>query len=800
MKNFSKAQTLIKLKSLNIPGINIEDIYLFTAGKYMKSSESIVKEVADRFSPKNVIVRSSSSMEDTCRNSMAGRFHSEQNVKTTSYESIRGAINKVIDSYKVDNNWRLSEVLVQPQVDKVAVSGVLFTRNIGNNSPYYVINYDDVTGRTDTITKGMQGSTIFMFRHAPVSKESRWYRMIQCVKNIEKHFGDMPLDIEFAITKDGKIVIFQVRPLAANLKARATDDKDIKHLIDSMKDKYERFSKRSPHLGGDTTLFTDMSDWNPAEIIGARPNTLDYGLYSFLVTDEVWHQARSYLGYADVFPGELMISFGKRPYINVRLSFNSLIPGDISLELRDKLVNYYMDKLRKNPEKQDKVEFEIVWTCYSFSVDKEMECLKENGFSPAEIEKIAGSLKKLTNNILKNANNILDENMKLVYHLTERKDKILSARINKDSPWDLFNVAYNLLQNCKKFGIFPFSVLARLAFIGKNILISMKDEELVSEEFYHNFLNSVETVLTKFNKDLNDFYHGKISKDDFLQLYGHLRPGTYDITAPRYDSVKDMLTYKRSSRSKKMKYRKPSIKLSSDERLRIDKALRKNGIFGASDDLLRFISESIEYREFAKFEFTKTLSEALEFLAKAGELLGFSREDLSNVDLATLMKLRNPEYADIDYAKKVIRQSMGRHCKEKEWSDMLVLPPVVASKSDFEVAPFYKSRPNFITNKTLRAPIVTLNKKSLFKKGSLKGCAVLLENADPGFDWVFSKKPDAIITKYGGVASHMSIRCAELGIPAAIGCGSSIYDKLLTAKSVFIDCAKQAVMPLTESR
>ncbi len=800
MNNFSKARTLLKLKSFDIPGINIEDIYLFTVDSYLKKSANIVEDVMRRFSPKNVIVRSSSALEDTCHGSMAGRFHSEQAVDTKSHESVRDAINKVIDSYKAYNNWRLNEVLVQPQIDSVAVSGVIFTRNIGNNSPYYVINYDDVTGRTDTVTKGIEDSTAFIFRHAPIPKGNRWQKTIECVREIERHFGNIPLDIEFAITKDDRIVIFQVRPLAANLKVKGPDDKDIKHFIESMKDKYDRFSKRSPHLGGDTTLFTDMSDWNPAEIIGAKPNTLDYGLYSFLVTDETWHQARSCLGYADVFPGELMISFGKRPYINVRLSFNSLIPGDIPFELRNKLVNYYLEKLKKNPEKQDKVEFEIVWTCYSFSVEKQMAHLKGKGFSPPEIKTVARSLKKLTNKIIKNADKILDENMRSVYHLTERKDRILSTKIDKDSPWDLFNVSYNLLQNCKKFGILPFSVLARLAFIGKTILISMKDEALISEKFYHDFLNSIETILTKFNKDLRDFYRGKISKDDFLELYGHLRPGTYDITAPRYDSVKDMLVYRRSSRSKKMKYEKPGIRLSSKERLNIDKALRGGGIFGTSEEILSFISKSIEYREFAKFEFTKTLSEALEFLAKAGELLGFSREDLSQVDLTTLMKLRNPEYADVNYAKRTIRQSMERHGKERQWSDMLILPPVVSSKDDFEIVPFYRSRPNFITNKALKAPVIILNKKSLFKKGSLKGHAVLLENADPGFDWVFSKKPSAIITKYGGVASHMAIRCAELGIPAAIGCGSSIYEKLLDAKAAFIDCAKQAIVPLAGLR
>ena len=44
----------------------------------------------------------------------------------------------------------------------------------------------------------------------------------------------------------------------------------------------------------------------------------------------------------------------------------------------------------------------------------------------------------------------------------------------------------------------------------------------------------------------------------------------------------------------------------------------------------------------------------------------------------------------------------------------------------------------------------------------------MIENADPGFDWIFGSKILGLITKYGGVNSHMAIRCAELEIPAGI--------------------------------
>ena len=64
----------------------------------------------------------------------------------------------------------------------------------------------------------------------------------------------------------------------------------------------------------------------------------------------------------------------------------------------------------------------------------------------------------------------------------------------------------------------------------------------------------------------------------------------------------------------------------------------------------------------------------------------------------------------------------------------------------------------------------------------LNGKIVLIENADPGYDYIFNQKIIGLITKYGGINSHMTIRCSELGIPAAIGIGENLYDKICLKK------------------
>ena len=73
---------------------------------------------------------------------------------------------------------------------------------------------------------------------------------------------------------------------------------------------------------------------------------------------------------------------------------------------------------------------------------------------------------------------------------------------------------------------------------------------------------------------------------------------------------------------------------------------------------------------------------------------------------------------------------------------------------------------------------------------------MLVENADPGFDWIFSQQIGGLVTKYGGANSHMAIRCAEFGIPAAIGCGEQRFELFMSANQILLDCAAGLINPL----
>ena len=64
-------------------------------------------------------------------------------------------------------------------------------------------------------------------------------------------------------------------------------------------------------------------------------------------------------------------------------------------ELAKKLLNYYLNKFKKNTNLHDKIEFELLFTCYSLSTKKKLQQLKKYNFENKDITKIINSLKDI---------------------------------------------------------------------------------------------------------------------------------------------------------------------------------------------------------------------------------------------------------------------------------------------------------------------------------------------------------------------------------------------------------------------
>lgn len=116
----------------------------------------VVRRIRDQFAPRDIIVRSSALNEDCDVCSMTGVYQSVKDVKSSSADAVAAALREVIASYGPVHPGG-NEILVQPMIENVSMSGVVFSHDLNTGAPYYVVNYDDVSGKTDTVTSGIYG-------------------------------------------------------------------------------------------------------------------------------------------------------------------------------------------------------------------------------------------------------------------------------------------------------------------------------------------------------------------------------------------------------------------------------------------------------------------------------------------------------------------------------------------------------------------------------------------------------------------------------------------------------------------
>ncbi len=88
------------------------------------------------------------------------------------------------------------------------------------------------------------------------------------------------------------------------------------------------------------------------------------------------------------------------------------------------------------------------------------------------------------------------------------------------------------------------------------------------------------------------------------------------------------------------------------------------------------------------------------------------------------------------------------------------------------------AQPNFVTQLAVQAD----GREPSDPDGDVEGCIVLIPSADPGYDWLLARGIAGLVTMFGGANSHMAVRAAEIGLPAAIGVGELRFEQLAGAR------------------
>ncbi len=744
----------------------------FSVAEWFADRARVLAKIADQhWSSKPVIVRSSARGEDGPVSSQAGRYDSVLGVLGSKDISV--ATDQVIASF-AENGNSSDQVFVQPMLDCVAMAGVAFSRGPNGDSPYYIVNYDDLSGRTDRVTAGVGDNlaTFLCLKSRIDACPPKLSPVIALVSELETLFACDAIDVEFAIDRDGQIYLLQVRRLSID-RQEATLDAEIDTALADVARKVELLSRPQPFLHGSRSIFGVMPDWNPAEIIGLRPRPLSLSLYRELVTDSIWAYQRDNYGYQNLRSFPLLVSFHGLPYIDVRVSFNSFVPRDVPDELAGRLVNYYIDRLLAEPQLHDKVEFEIIFSCYTLDLPQRLSRLAEGGFSATDITALSDALRRLTNRIIHGETALWRRDRSKIDLLAERLPVIREAKIDKISR------IYWLIEDCKRYGTLPFAGLARAGFIAVQLLNSFVATGVLSAEEHATFMASVDTVGSRIGHDFSN-----LTKAEFLARYGHLRPGTYDILSLRYDEAPDL--YFDWSGSRTSATVRPRFALSIEQLRRIEQLLRQHQLDVDVLSMIEFIKAGIEGREYAKFVFTRNLSEALSLTKQLGEEYGLSVDDCAFIDYDVIRSL----YSESGCVRALLHESVARGKQQHALTRRLVLPPLIAAPNDVFAFHLPPSQPNFITRKSVTGRVASLDDSP----ESFTGRILFLPSADPGFDWIFTRGISGFVTQFGGANSHMAIRASELGIPAVIGAGEALYQRWRVAHKLCLDCTNQKVL------
>lgn len=797
-----KARTLAGIASLCRSATVLGQVR-FGVVDWAADPRAVVTAVRTAFPSGMVVVRSSSAIEDGLLTSAAGRFDSVLDVAVDDEAALVAAIGRVVESYRSSGRTvnPVDEVLVQPQVRDLAASGVLFTRDLATGGPYFVLSVDRGSGRSDVVTSGAGGAidTHYVSWAATdtASGGAEFGRFLDLGRELMALTYLDSLDIEFGLDRSDNLYLFQVRPLiAAQVRQDRTiaDDDHLSIVAGAHEFVTERMASR-PGVPGQRSILGNMPDWNPAEMIGAVPRPLALSLYQRLVGDRAWSRARARTGYRDMEPEPLILSVGGRPYVDVRASLASFLPAGLDEPAAGRWIDACVDRLAAEPHLHDKIEFEVTPTCLAFDWSRHAGRMRQAGLEESAIEQFREGLRSVTARMIGSGDTAVLRELAAIDRLDSLRAPSL-AQSATTAP-GLARSIRDHVERCEHHGVEPFAVLARQAFVAMALLRSLRDRGALTEDELAMVLRAIPTVASATARAIGACASGDLAPDAFVAGYGHLRSNSYEITAPNYAASLDRILGGSRCHGREGS---PGPTLAEAEAIfarsaqAIERLLAEAGLPGDARSLFDFIRAAIAGRERAKFEFMKDLNLVLETTAAFGEQVGLTRDDLSYIHVGEILVHATDSLTGATAAR--LRRSAGQNRKHAALTAAFRLPDLIRSPEEVLAFRQEQWKPNFVTAKRIVARAAVLNEGAAPE--DLDGAIVLIRAADPGYDWLFSHRIAGLVTQYGGMGSHMAIRAAEFGLPAAIGCGETIFETLRVARVVDLDCANHRVRPGVE--
>ena len=358
-----------------------------------------------------------------------------------------------------------------------------------------------------------------------------------------------------------------------------------------------------------------------------------------------------------------------------------------------------------------------------------------------------------------------------------KKIEILKKKQKEIGQSNLYSIdkIFWLIEDCKRYGTEPFAGLARSGFIAIEIINSLVNKEIISNTEKDNFMQSINTITKEILKNK------KISKKNFCEKYGHLRPNTYDILSKNYEE--NYIEFFGKKNLRKIKYNNNKFNLSDNSKVKLKQFLKKNFNSYNISNFFNLLRKAIENREYSKFIFTKSIDMIFRELKYLSKRHNIKLQNFSNLNIKIIKEL----YYNLNNRniKDILNENMKKNYEDSKLNRLIELPQVIVNPEDIYYFNQEMDTPNFFGSRKVVSEIVYLNNKT--KDIKIDNKIVCISSADPGYDFIFNYNIVGLVTEYGGVNSHMSIRCAELNIPAAIGVGNIIFNKVINSKKIHLD-------------
>ena len=725
--------------------------------------------------PAPYAVRSDAADEDQPGRSMAGHYRSELNVQAAD---LGLAIDRVLAA---QSESQRPGVMVQSMVRNYRWVVVASTHRVADAAPWYCIELAE--GDSALVTSGRaNGRQLAVHRQAwsdgqsdlsalPAEWRAPCVAVLNTLQSVEAAWAEtVPrplsrqpvLECEMLLCPSSGMQTLQVKLLQARAVLPTRSDRSAQCATapraaapSSLPGRLPDFFAvdRQPAVLGQRRLLSLMADWNPAELLGSHPRPLALGLFRHSIADGPWWRARGDLGYRPP-PGprvSLLQPLDGRPFVDVRRSANSLLPATLPDAIGCRLIDHWLQRLQETPVLHDKVEFEVFTTAIDFDRSSFERAADEARLNREQRDCWMALLRQLTGNLLRKQQ--IEERRAALLRLLECK----AAQQDPPLSWHL--------ARCRRAGLL-FAGLARLAFVAEAQLRSAQRCSVLRQERTHALRQAAGNM-----RELLD----SLPSAERTQF----RVGSFEVSHPRWQTL--------SQPSHKAPECRPSdFVLTDGERVEVNRALTECGLDTAchglaADDWARFVQRAIESREWGKFMFSRCIAGALTSIEHLGNRLNLSLDELSHLPLPHLVRAARSTRPD-----PTLRQAAAAGADRHRHQQQRLLSPVLRSPADRFVSDSLAALPNFVGTRVVKSSLIRLDQQPQ-SADRLRGKIVAIRAADPGYDWIFQCGIAGLVTAWGGANSHMAVRCVELDLPAAIGCGEAVFDRLLDGSQLLLD-------------